>query len=205
VQAGTSAGQSGPGGRPWRRVPLVNLANALTVLRLVLVPVFVAFVIASDLTKDGWRMAGCVTFIVASATDFADGYIARRWQLITPFGKIADPIADKTLTGTALIILSAYGRLPWWVTIVILIREWGITAMRLGALRRQVLAAGRGGKVKTALQILAIAWYIWPMPGPLTKAGPWLMGVALVVTMVTGIDYVISELRPRPASRTSDS
>jgi CDP-diacylglycerol--glycerol-3-phosphate 3-phosphatidyltransferase len=179
-------------------VPLVNLANGLTVLRLFLIPIFVIFAVASQLTGTDWRIATCLTFVAASATDLVDGWIARRWELITSFGKIADPIADKALTGTALILLSAYGRLPWWVTIVILVREWGITAMRLGLLNRQVLSAGRGGKVKTGLQILAIAWYLWPMPSAgLERVGPYLMGVALTVTVVTGVDYVLSEIRLR--------
>jgi CDP-diacylglycerol--glycerol-3-phosphate 3-phosphatidyltransferase len=181
-------------------VPVINAANALTALRLLMVPVFVAFVIASQMTSPGWRIAACLTFGLASATDLVDGWIARRWALITPFGKVADPIADKALTGSALVLLSWYGALPWWVTVVILAREWGITAMRFWMLRYGVIAASRGGKLKTAVQILAIVWYLWPVPAALEPIGPWIMGVAVVVTVVTGVDYVVQAVRLRRAS-----
>ncbi|HEY0698229.1 MAG TPA: CDP-diacylglycerol--glycerol-3-phosphate 3-phosphatidyltransferase, partial [Micromonospora sp.] len=143
-------------------VPVVNAANALTALRLVLVPVFVAMVVVSAMTHSGWRAAACLTFAFASATDLVDGWIARRFSLVTSFGKVADPIADKALTGAALVLLSAYDRLAWWVTVVILAREWGVTLIRFWVIRYGVIAASRGGKVKTALQILAIVWYLWP-------------------------------------------
>ncbi|HEY6597085.1 MAG TPA: CDP-diacylglycerol--glycerol-3-phosphate 3-phosphatidyltransferase [Asanoa sp.] len=181
-------------------VPVANAANALTAVRLLLVPVFVAFVIVSGMTIPEWRVAACLTFGLASATDLVDGWIARRWELVTPFGKVADPIADKALTGSALVLLSAYGQLPWWVTTVILAREWGITAMRFWMLRYGVMAAGRGGKVKTALQILAIVWYLWPVPSFLEPVGPWIMGAAVIVTVVTGLDYVLQAIRLRRRS-----
>lgn len=181
------------------RVPLHNAANLLTALRLVLIPVFAALVIASELTHAGWRMAACVAFLVASLTDFVDGWIARRYDLVTAFGKIADPIADKVLTGTALVLLSAYGHLPWWATAVILLRELGVTALRFWVIRYGVIAASRGGKVKTALQILAIAWYLWPLPEALAAVGPWIMSAAVVVTVITGMDYALRALRLRRA------
>jgi CDP-diacylglycerol---glycerol-3-phosphate 3-phosphatidyltransferase len=180
-----------------RRVPLHNPANVLTAVRLGLIPVFVGIVLADGLTRPGWRMAACLTFCVASFTDLVDGWIARRFQLVTSFGKVADPIADKALTGTALILLSAYDRLPWWVTAVILAREWGVTAIRFWVIRYGVIPASRGGKLKTALQIAAIAWYLWPVPAPLEAVGPWLMGAAVVVTVVTGLDYVARAARLR--------
>lgn len=157
-------------------VPLLNAANLLTGARLVLVPVFVATVIASGMSNAGWRTAACVIFVVASATDLVDGWIARRYELVTSLGKVADPIADKALTGAALVLLSFYDRLPWWVTVVILVRELGITGLRFWVIRHGVIAASRGGKVKTALQILAITWYLWPMPEALAAIGPWIMG-----------------------------
>ena len=174
-----------------------NAANVLTVLRIVLVPVFVAIVIASGLVGTGARVASCLVFCLASATDFVDGWIARRWSMVTSFGKIADPIADKALTGSALILFSAYDRLPWWVTVTILIREWGVTLLRLWVIRYGIIPASRGGKVKTVLQIAAIAWYLWPVPEPFDIVGPWLMGAALIVTVVTGGDYVVQALRLR--------
>ncbi len=183
------------------RPPLVNFANGLTLLRIVLVPVFVLLVVASEMTDPQLRIAACLAFGVASLTDFVDGWIARTWNLITSFGKVADPIADKALTGTALVLLSLYDALAWWVTVVILARELGITALRFWVLRYEVIAASRGGKVKTVLQILAIAWYLWPMPGALVAVGPWIMGAAVVVTVVTGLDYVASVVRKGRARR----
>ena len=178
-------------------VPVVNFANALTVLRIGLVPVFVAFMIASEMTRPGWRIAAALAFVAASLTDFADGWIARTFHLVTSFGKVADPIADKALTGTALILLSVYDALPWWVTVVILARELGVTLLRFWVIRRGVIPASRGGKAKTALQILAIGWYIWPFPPAIAAIGPWLMGAAVVVTVATGVDYVVRALRVR--------
>jgi CDP-diacylglycerol--glycerol-3-phosphate 3-phosphatidyltransferase len=180
-----------------RVVSLYNPANLLTVVRIVLVPVFVALVVVSDMATVGWRIAACLTFCVASATDFVDGWIARRYQLVTSFGKVADPIADKALTGTALVLLSAYGDLPWWVTGLILLREWSVTALRFLVIRYGIIPASRGGKLKTALQIAAIAWYLWPVPEPYDLVGVWLMGAAVVVTVTTGVDYVLQALRLR--------
>jgi CDP-diacylglycerol--glycerol-3-phosphate 3-phosphatidyltransferase len=128
--------------------------------------------------------------VFISATDFVDGWLARSRGLVTDFGKLADPIADKVLIGTSLILLSYYDHLAWWVTVVILARELGITALRMAVLRRKVIAADRGGKLKTVLQITAVAWYLWPWPEPWDAVGPWLMGAALVLTVVTGMDYL---------------
>ncbi len=174
---------------------MVNIANALTVLRLCLVPVFVLLLLAGG---TGWRIAACVTFGVASATDFLDGELARRRSLITDFGKIADPIADKALTGSALVVLSAIGELPWWVTAVILFRELGVTALRFWVISHGVIAASRGGKAKTLLQVIAIALYI--LPGPFGVARQVVMAAALVVTVVTGADYVARAARLRRAT-----
>jgi CDP-diacylglycerol--glycerol-3-phosphate 3-phosphatidyltransferase len=149
------------------------------------------------MTETGWQILACLTFCVASATDFADGWIARRYEMVTSFGKVADPIADKALTGSALILLSAYDRLSWWVTGLILIREWGVTALRFWVIRYGVIPASRGGKLKTALQIAAIAWFLWPVPEPFDVIGTVLMVAALIVTMVTGVDYVFQALRLR--------
>ena len=182
------------------RVPLHNPANLLTALRLLLIPVFAVFVVLSAGTHEGWRMVACLTFGLASLTDFVDGWIARRFGLVTAFGKVADPIADKALTGTALVLLSWYDAVPWWVTGVILGRELGVTAMRFWVLRYGVIPASRGGKVKTALQILAIAWYLWPFPQSLASVAPWVMAAAVLVTVVTGLDYVLRVQRLRRTS-----
>lgn len=180
-----------------RTPPLLNAANLLTGARLVLVPVFVALVVVSQMTHAGWQVAACLVFLLASMTDLLDGWIARRFDLVTAFGKVADPIADKALTGAALVLLSWYDLLPWWVTALILVREWGVTAIRFWVIRYGVIAASHGGKVKTALQIAAIVWYLLPLPAGLAAVGPWVMGAAVLVTVVTGIDYVLRAVRLR--------
>ncbi len=186
-----------------RPVPVMNAANVLTAVRLVLVPVFVVLAMISEMTQADWRVAAAIVFIIASMTDFMDGWIARHYQLITSFGKVADPIADKALTGSALVLLSAYARLPWWVTVLILVREFGITLIRFWVIRYGVIAASRGGKAKTALQILAIAWYLSPFPSAVAAVGPWIMALAVVVTVVTGLDYVQRALRLRRSAELS--
>ncbi|HTX27775.1 MAG TPA: CDP-diacylglycerol--glycerol-3-phosphate 3-phosphatidyltransferase [Streptosporangiaceae bacterium] len=176
-------------------VGLWNVANALTVMRLVLVPVFVACLLAGG---TGWRLAALAVFCIASMTDLLDGQLARSRGLVTDFGKIADPVADKALTGAALICLSALGELPWWVTGLIMFREIGVTALRFWVIRRGVIAASRGGKTKTFLQVLAICLYV--LPGSLRPPGIFLglvMTAAVVVTLVTGVDYVLQAMRLR--------
>jgi CDP-diacylglycerol--glycerol-3-phosphate 3-phosphatidyltransferase len=180
-----------------RPAPVANAANALTASRLVLIPVFVVLTVGSGLTEPGWRVAAGLVFLVASLTDFVDGWIARHYGLVTTFGKVADPIADKALIGTALVLLSWYGALPWWVTGVILVRELGVTGLRFWVIRRGVIAASRGGKAKTGLQIAAITWYLFPFPPALDPVGVFLIGVALVVTGLTGLDYTVRALRLR--------
>jgi CDP-diacylglycerol---glycerol-3-phosphate 3-phosphatidyltransferase len=174
---------------------LVNLPNGLTVLRLALVPVFVAFLVSGGTLS---RIVAFFVFGVASVTDLLDGQLARRSGMITDFGKIADPIADKALTGSALITLSALGDLAWWVTWVILVREVGITALRFWVIRHGVIAASRGGKIKTVLQILAIGLYILPVQLGWTRSA--VMAAAVAVTLLTGIDYVARALRLRRAA-----
>jgi len=169
---------------PW------NIANVVTVARIFLVPVFAAAVVLSGMEHSGWRMLACLLFVFISATDFVDGWLARSRGLVTEFGKLADPIADKALIGTALVLLSFYEVLPWWVTAVILLRELGITGLRMAVLKHAVIAAGRGGKLKTGFQITAVAWYLWPWPEPFDLVGPWLMGAAVLLTVVTGMDYL---------------
>jgi CDP-diacylglycerol--glycerol-3-phosphate 3-phosphatidyltransferase len=176
----------------------MNVANALTMLRLVLVPVFVLFLLAGG---TGWRIAAFAVFLIASVTDLLDGRIARQRGLITDFGKIADPIADKALTGAALVTLSAQGALAWWVTAVILAREVGVTGLRFWVIRHGVIAASRGGKIKTLLQVLAIALYV--LPGPPGIVRTVVMGLAVVVTVVTGADYIVRAVRLRRRSASA--
>jgi CDP-diacylglycerol--glycerol-3-phosphate 3-phosphatidyltransferase len=178
-------------------IPLVNIANALTTLRVLLVPVFGALVVVSELSDAGWRVAAAVAFAVASITDYIDGWLARRLNLVTSFGKVADPIADKALIGTALVLLSAYGAVPWWVTALILARELGITALRFLVLRRGVIPASQGGKVKTMLQSIGIGWLLLPLPEGIANVGLWIIYAAMVVTVLTGVDYVVRAVRLR--------
>ncbi len=176
----------------------LNAANALTVLRLLLVPVFVLLLLTGT---TGGRIAAFAVFLIASVTDLLDGRIARRRGLVTDFGKIADPIADKALTGAALITLSVHGELAWWVTAVIGVRELGVTVLRFWVIRHGVIAASRGGKLKTLLQVVAITLYV--LPGPPAIARSIVMAAAVTVTVVTGADYAIRAVRLRRRGRAA--
>ena len=167
-----------------------NIANILTMLRIALVPLFVVLLVQDGGRETGWRLAASAVFFVASATDRLDGQLARKHDLVTDFGKIADPIADKAIMGTALVALSALGDLAWWVTIVILVREIGITLMRFWVIRIGVIPASKGGKLKTLTQGIAVGMYVLVLTGPLATARAWLMGLAVILTVVTGLDYV---------------
>jgi CDP-diacylglycerol---glycerol-3-phosphate 3-phosphatidyltransferase len=182
-------------------VPVVNVANALTVSRLALVPVFVAALFADGGDSIGWRIVAAVVFAVASITDRLDGDIARRRGLVTDFGTVADPIADKALTGSALVGLSLLGELPWWVTALILVREIGVTLLRFWVIRHGVIPASRGGKTKTFVQTVAIGLYLLPLPDALDPLLWAVMAVALALTVITGVDYVIRALRLRARGR----
>ncbi|MFC0039002.1 CDP-diacylglycerol--glycerol-3-phosphate 3-phosphatidyltransferase [Actinomadura rayongensis] len=184
--------------RPDDPPSLYNVANLLTIVRIALVPPFL-WLLLQDGT--GWRLAAFAVFAVASVTDKIDGDLARKHGLVTDFGKIADPIADKALTGAALIGLSVLGELWWWVTIVILVREIGITLLRFVVIRYGVIPASKGGKLKTMLQVLAIGFFI--LPGPLDPVRFVLMGAAVVVTTVTGADYLVQAWRLRRAARAA--
>jgi CDP-diacylglycerol--glycerol-3-phosphate 3-phosphatidyltransferase len=185
-------------------VRIANVANALTLLRILLVPVFVALLLVDGGHSPGWRVWAFVVFVIATVTDLIDGDLARSRGLVTNVGKVADPIADKALTGAALIGLSALGDLPWWVTVVILIREVGITALRFFVIRHGVIPASRGGKAKTLLQNLAIGLYLLPLTGWAASVRFWLMGAAVVVTLVTGADYVTRAVHLRRTSARAE-
>ncbi|MFI5842243.1 CDP-diacylglycerol--glycerol-3-phosphate 3-phosphatidyltransferase [Catenuloplanes sp. NPDC051500] len=181
--------------------PIHNPANILTLLRLVLVPVFVVLVVWSEFDESLLQVIACVVFLVASLTDFVDGWVARRFGYVTKLGKVADPIADKALTGAALVLLSLYDLLPWWATTVILVREWGITLLRLWVIRYGVIAANRGGKLKTALQTVAIVLYLCPLPDWMDTIAAWTMWAAVAVTVITGVDYVRQAVQLRLGAR----
>jgi CDP-diacylglycerol--glycerol-3-phosphate 3-phosphatidyltransferase len=189
-----------PAATPSSSAKLVNLPNALTMLRLAVVPVFAVLLVQDGGLDDADRYWAALVFGLAILTDRYDGMIARRTGQVTEFGKLADPIADKALTGTALIGLSVLELLPWWVTVAILVREVAITLLRFWVIRHGVIAASRGGKAKTVVQSLAIGLYILPLTGLLASARWWLMATALLLTLVTGIDYVYRALALRRTS-----
>ena len=177
-----------------------NIANALTMLRLLIVPFFFVALMHGDGDDAAWRVLAWFLFAVASVTDRIDGELARKRGLVTDFGKIADPIADKALIGAALVGLSLLGELPWWVTVVVLVREIGVTLLRFFVIRHGVMPASRGGKLKTLLQAVGIGLLVLPLGGFLHAVAMVVMYVAVVVTVVTGVDYVLRALQIRRTS-----
>jgi CDP-diacylglycerol--glycerol-3-phosphate 3-phosphatidyltransferase len=188
-----------------------NLPNALTTLRIVMVPFFGWALLVDGGDSVTWRVVAWALFGAAMVTDKVDGDIARSRNLVTDFGKIADPIADKALTGMAFVGLSVIGELWWWVTVVVLLREWGITLLRIWVIRYGVMAAGSGGKLKTVLQTLALGLFVLPLKHLHGVAGDigdvlwWLavltMAAAVTLTVVTGVDYVVKALAVRREGR----
>ncbi|MFI6459980.1 CDP-diacylglycerol--glycerol-3-phosphate 3-phosphatidyltransferase [Streptomyces sp. NPDC050538] len=167
-----------------------NIANFLTMLRLLLVPGFVALMLADGGYDPAMRSFAWAAFAIAMITDLFDGHLARTYDLVTDFGKIADPIADKAIMGAALICLSSLGDLPWWVTVVILGRELGITLLRFVVIRYGVIPASRGGKLKTLIQGVAVGMYVLALTGWLATLRFWVMAAAVILTVLTGLDYV---------------
>jgi CDP-diacylglycerol--glycerol-3-phosphate 3-phosphatidyltransferase len=188
------------------RARVANVANMLTGVRLALVPVFLVVLFVGDGHETFWRIVAFAVFAIAVITDRFDGALARSYGMVTEFGTLVDPIADKALIGAALIGLSLLHDLPWWVTVVVMVRELAITVLRFVVLRHGVIPASRGGKLKTLLQAVAIGLFVLPLealPGP-WLAGAWvIMWAAVVLTVLTGVDYVVSAIRDsraRPAS-----
>jgi CDP-diacylglycerol--glycerol-3-phosphate 3-phosphatidyltransferase len=189
-----------------------NVPNALTTLRILMVPFFAWALLVDGGESAMWRWVAFALFALAMVTDKIDGDLARKHNLITDFGKIADPIADKALTGMAFVGLSIIGELWWWVTIVVLVREWGITFMRFWLIRHGVvMPAGRGGKLKTVIQTLSLGLLIMPLlmfTGFWEPVGELLwwaaavgMGAAVLLTVATGVDYVRETVVARRAQR----
>ena len=193
-----------------------NIANIVTVIRILLVPVFIWLLFLDDRSDGIWRYVATALFILAIATDGVDGHLARGRNLITNVGIILDPIADKLLIGGALVSLSILGDLWWWVTIVILVRELGITVFRFVVIRKRVIPASKGGKLKTVFQSIAISLFLAPLqtlfhdvfaaPAVVVTAINWfdwtVMGIALVLTVYTGIDYLRQFWKVRNAQET---
>ncbi|MGP9782648.1 CDP-diacylglycerol--glycerol-3-phosphate 3-phosphatidyltransferase [Arthrobacter sp. MYb211] len=187
-------------------VPNLNIANVLTSIRILMVPFFVWALLADDREQGLWRWVALGLFVVAMYTDKLDGDLARSRGLVTNFGKIADPIADKLLTGSALVVLSILTELPWWVTIVILVREWGITLLRLVVIRYGVIAANMGGKVKTVMQAVVIGLYLLPFTHTISwlHTTAWVLMLATVaVTVLTGLEYLWKAAKLRAAAKAN--
>ena len=172
----------------------MNLPNALTVFRILALP-FCAWALFKEGGEDPtWQIIAWTSFFLLGLTDILDGRIARKRNQVSSFGAILDPIADKAFIGTALIGLSILGKLPWWVTAIILFREIGITILRFAVIKRQVIAANRGGKIKSLLQNFSVGFYILPLPESLYLPRDILLGVAIVITLTTGLDYLRNAL-----------
>jgi CDP-diacylglycerol--glycerol-3-phosphate 3-phosphatidyltransferase len=178
-----------------------QLPNAITVARIPLAVVFFVLLLLGGtfgLPEMGLRWAAGILFIIAISTDWIDGYLARRYDIVSDFGKLWDPIADKLLTGAGFI--GTLGEVPWWIVIVILIREWGVTVHRLVVAKEHVVAAAWMGKLKTAVQAVALSWALLPLH-VVIGIEPWvlvtnvLMVVVLVLTVASGIDYVVAQMR----------
>jgi CDP-diacylglycerol--glycerol-3-phosphate 3-phosphatidyltransferase len=173
----------------------MNLPNALTIFRILALP-FCAWALFQEEGKDPtWQIIAWLMFFVVGMTDVLDGRIARKRNQISNFGIILDPIADKAFIATALIGLSVLGKIPWWVTILILLREVGVTILRFAVIKREVISANRGGKIKSLLQNFSVGFYILPLPEYLFLPRDILLGLAVALTIWTGFEYFRSALK----------
>ena len=179
---------------PISAVSAINVPNFLTTIRIIVVPILAWLLFKESAETDSNRIIAGTIFIVAALTDIADGTIARRWNLITNFGKIFDPIADKALIGVALIGLSYLNLLDWWFTWVILARELFVTFLRFWVINKGVIPASRGGKLKTITQIVAISFYLLPLPESFSIIGQVIMYLAVILTLATAIDYIMKAI-----------
>ena len=172
-----------------------NLPNSVTMLRIAMVPVFVVLLLRAGSVDGALHWWAAALFAAAAATDRLDGWLARRNGTVTTFGIVADPIADKALTGSAFVVLSLLGLLPWWITVLVLVREVGVTLLRAAVIRHTIVPASKGGKLKTVLQTVALTALVAPLPGPLNVLAWAVMGMAVGVTVVTGVQYTAGILR----------
>ena len=181
------------------RASAVNLPNTLTLGRVLLVPVFAAVLVTGG-QSTGSRLLAVGLFVAACLTDVVDGWLARRWDQVTTFGVMVDPVADKALVGTALVTLSLLGELPWWATLVVLGREAGITGLRMLVLRHGLLPATRGGKLKCLTQNLVVVLYVLPLPLAAQGIRAPVLLLAVASTVLTGVDYLARAVRLRRGS-----
>ena len=174
------------------RIPGYVTPNFITVTRLLLVPCGVSTLFTNGGGDSTWQIISWFIFFFLGLSDILDGNLARSRNKITEFGKFLDPVADKVMIGAAMISLSILGRMPWWITIVILGREVGITLLRLAIIRRGVIAANKGGKIKATFQNFGVGFYVLPLPASLLWFRDGFMAIAIVLTIVTGAYYVKS-------------
>lgn len=172
-----------------------NLPNSVTMLRIAMVPVFVVLLLRAGSVDGALHWWAAALFAAAAATDRLDGWLARRNGTVTTFGIVADPIADKALTGSAFVVLSILGLLPWWITVLVMVREVGVTLLRAAVIRHTIVPASKGGKLKTVLQTVALTALVAPLPGPLNVLAWAVMAMAVGVTVVTGVQYTAGILR----------
>lgn len=180
-----------------------QLPNAITVARIPLAVIFFVLLLLGGtygLPEPALRWTAAVIFIVGISTDWVDGYLARKYDIVSDFGKLWDPIADKMLTGAGFIGLAILGEVSWWIVAIILVREWGITIHRLMVASEHVVAAAWMGKIKTAFQGVALGWALLPLH-VLIGLEAWtlitfvLMLIVLILTVASGIDYIVAQVR----------
>jgi CDP-diacylglycerol--glycerol-3-phosphate 3-phosphatidyltransferase len=179
------------------KLPGFITPNFITVMRLVFVPVGAYTLFKNGGDDTTWQYISWVVFFTLGMSDVLDGKLARSRNTITEFGKFLDPVADKVMIGTAMISLSILGRMPWWMTIVILAREIGITIFRLSVIKRGVIPANKGGKIKAMMQGFGVGFYILPLSSSLYWFRDGFMYIAIVLTVVTGAYYVKSAFTKR--------
>ena len=172
-----------------------NLPNSLTIFRILALPVCACALFKSGGTDEIWRITAFILFFIVGLSDILDGKLARDRNQITELGKLLDPIADKAMLATATIVSSILGLLSWWITIIFLTREVLVTILRFAVIKKGVIAASRGGKLKTFFQNFGVGFYILPLPTFLNTPRDIFMLVAVVLTIVTGVDYFRKALR----------
>lgn len=179
------------------KLPNFVTPNFITVARLLFVPVGAYTLFKNGGNDPTWQYISWAVFFFLALSDIVDGNLARSRNAITEFGKFLDPVADKVMIGTAMISLSILNRLPWWITIVILVREIGITIFRLAIIKRGVIAANKGGKVKSTFQNIGVGFYVLPLGTNLYWFRDGFMAIAVILTIATGVYYVQSAFRAR--------
>lgn len=173
----------------------MNLPNSITLVRILLAPIFVAVLFANPSSSSAARWIVAGLFVLAIATDGVDGAIARKRGQVTELGKLLDPIADKVLIGSALVSLSVIGQIEWWITILILVREIGITILRLSVLKERVIPASGGGKLKTVLQSISVGFYLSPLASLFSGFATVqlsLLYAAMAITVSSGVQYLLA-------------